>query len=240
MTTQIVDGARPKHEQLRAILERMCADDLAPGDPLPSERRLCELYGVSRITVREAIGQLVSEGLLVRVHGKGTFVAARQVRSQLHLASFHQDMRKLGLTPTTAVLLAREEPLPAASAELLGVDEGEPGWHVHRLRIAGGLPMATDESWFVAARLPGLVGHDLSQSLYELLDREYGIVLDGAEQTVGAVPAGQTLATLLGIEPGRPVLEFNRVSSFEGAPVEHTVSYYRGDRYQLQMSLQNS
>jgi len=104
---RIVDGAVPKHEQLRARLEHLCRAELAPGDMLPSERRLCLDHGVSRITVREAIGQLVSEGLLVRVRGKGTFVAgARTARSTLHLASFHEDMRRLGLTPTTAALAA--------------------------------------------------------------------------------------------------------------------------------------
>jgi len=237
--TQIVEGASPKHEQLRLILERYCTQQLSPGDMLPSERQLCDEYSVSRITVREAVGQLVADGLLVRVHGKGTFVAARQVRSQLHLASFHEDMRKLGLAPSTAVLSAKEEALPGDSAAALRADARDMGYHIRRLRLAGGLPMSIDDSWFAARRLPGLLTHDLSASLYELLEREYALVIDQAEQTVGAQQADTAIAALLGIDVGAPVLAFDRISFSNAQPVEHTRSYYRGDRYQVQMSLSN-
>src|SRR5262245_51093942 len=90
-TRHIVDGMVPKHEQLRTILIDL-ARSLVPGDILPSERQLCLDYGVSRITVRKALGDLVTEGLLVQVRGKGTFVAARTARSRLHLASFSEEM----------------------------------------------------------------------------------------------------------------------------------------------------
>ncbi|GAB2644413.1 GntR family transcriptional regulator [Gordonia jinhuaensis] len=237
--TEIVEGIEPKHEQLRHVLEKYCTEQLSPGDVLPSERALCEQYAVSRITVREAIGQLVADGLLVRVHGKGTFVAAHEVRSQLHLASFHEDMRKLGLTPSTAVLAATEDTLPADTAQLLGRSLGDKGFHIRRLRLANGLPMSVDDSWLDGARFPGLLHHDLGSSLYELFEREYGCVIDEAEQTVGAIRADAGLASVLGIAIEDPILSFDRTSSSDGVPVEHTVSYYRGDRYRVQMSLRN-
>ncbi len=233
----IVDGLLPKHEQLRIVLEQLCVEQLSPGDVLPSERALCEQYDVSRITVREAIGQLVTQGLLVRVHGKGTFVAARDVRSQLHLASFHEDMRKLGLTPTTTVLIATEAVMPAATARALGKPLGSNGFHVRRLRSASGLPMSIDDGWYSPEQFPGLLDHDLEKSLYQLFEREYRCVIDRAEQTVGAQPATPELAALLGITVGDAVLAFDRTSFGDDVPVEHAISHYRGDRYRVQMSL---
>src|SRR5882757_1461629 len=133
---RIVDGVVPKHEQLRSILTELATRELAPGDMLPSERQLCLDHGVSRITVREAIGQLVSEGLLVRVRGKGTFVAERTVRSRLHLASFQEDMRRLGLEPTTVLLSAEHAEPPSRTAELFAPRGGAMGYHIRRLRVA--------------------------------------------------------------------------------------------------------
>ena len=96
MTSRITEGAEPKHQQLRRILLDLATTRLAPGAAIPSERQLIAEYGVSRITVREALGQLVNEGYLERVRGKGTFVAHRPVQSTLHLASFTEEMRALG------------------------------------------------------------------------------------------------------------------------------------------------
>src|SRR5699024_10783491 len=89
---EIVDGPTPKHAQLREILAEVSRTTLKPGDPLPGERLLEEFYGVSRITVRRAIGDLVAEGRLRRVRGKGTFVAPNPLVSRLHLASFSDEM----------------------------------------------------------------------------------------------------------------------------------------------------
>ena len=104
MPVHLRDSVIPKHEQLRAILLHKCTKELQPGDLMTSERKLMQDYGVSRITVREAIGQLVNEGHLVRVRGKGTFVAHRPVQSKLHLASFTEEMRAKGHNPTTVLL----------------------------------------------------------------------------------------------------------------------------------------
>jgi GntR family transcriptional regulator, N-acetylglucosamine utilization regulator len=233
----IVDGMVPKHEQLRGRLTELAAR-LPAGSPLPGERQLCIEHGVSRITVREAIGQLVSEGVLVRVRGKGTFVAERAARSRLHLASFHEDMRRLGLRPGTAVLdVARAVP-PPATRRALELPPGAQAWHVRRLRLADDQPMSIDDAWYEAGVLPDLDRQDLTGSLYTLLADHYGCTIDRAEQTVRAAEADRGTAVLLGVPTGRPVLVFDRVSYSGARPVEHAESTYRGDRYELQMTVE--
>jgi len=234
---RIVAGMVPKHEQLRARLVELVSGTLTPGDLLPSERQLCLDHGVSRITVRDAIGQLVSEGLLVRVRGKGTFVAQRAARSRLHLASFHADMRRLGLTPTTVVLVVECTVPPAATASVLGLRSKQQAWHVRRLLLADGSPMTVDDAWYCAELVPDLDAHDLSRSIYDTLRDYYDLPLDHAEQTVAAAEAGEEFAVLLGVPAARPALVVDRVSFSGGKAVEHTRSVCRGDRYELQMSL---
>ncbi|MDT7617017.1 MAG: GntR family transcriptional regulator, N-acetylglucosamine utilization regulator [Pseudonocardiales bacterium] len=237
---KIVEGMVPKHEQLRAILAELVSEHLSPGDLLPSERQLCVDHGVSRITVRDAIGQLVSEGLLVRVRGKGTFVAQRAARSRLHLASFHEDMRRLGLTPTTVVLVVERTVPPAATSHALAMRAGRQAWHVRRLLLADGSPMTVDDAWYNAELVPDLDAHDLSRSIYDTLRDHYGLLLDRAEQTVAAGEAGEEFAVLLGVPASRPALVVDRISFSGGKAVEHTRSVCRGDRYELQMSLDRS
>jgi len=233
----IVDGVVPKHEQLRGRLTELAAR-LPAGSPLPGERQLCVEHGISRITVREAIGQLVSEGVLVRVRGKGTFVAERAARSQLHLASFTQDMRRLGLHPNTVVLdVARLTP-PPATRRALALPAGAQAWHVRRLRLADEQPMSIDDAWYDAGLLPDLDRQDLTGSIYTLLAETYGCTIDRAEQTVRATDADRERGVLLGLPTGRPVLVFDRVSYSGGRPVEHAESTYRGDRYEVQMTVE--
>jgi GntR family transcriptional regulator len=233
----IVHGVVPKHEQLRGRLTELAAR-LPAGSPLPGERQLCIEHGVSRITVREAIGQLVSEGVLVRVRGKGTFVAERAARSRLHLASFHEDMRRLGLRPSTAVLTVEQRVPPPATRRALELPPGGPAWHLRRLRLADDQPMSVDDAWYAPALLPDLDQQDLTGSLYTLFADRYGCTVDRAEQTVRAAEADRETGALLGLAPGRPVLVFDRVSYSGGRPLEHAESTYRGDRYEVQMTVE--
>ena len=197
MTTRITEGAEPKHQQLRRILLDLATTRLAPGAAIPSERQLIAEYGVSRITVREALGQLVNEGYLERVRGKGTFVAHRPVQSTLHLASFTEEMRAMGHVPTTVVLVREERVPPSDTAAALRLGEHDTAYHLKRLRMADGAPVSIDDAWLAA----------------------------------------DDVATLLGTRTGAPVLEFDRVSYSGDRPVEHARSWYRSDRYRVQMEV---
>lgn len=234
---RLVDGPVPKHVQLREILETTARDELAAHAPIGSERELMARYGVSRATVREAIGALVSDGVLYRVHGKGTFVAAARVDSQLHLASFTEEMRRRGLEPTTRVVELTLTAPPRRAAVELGIATDERVWRLERLRVAGGEPMALELGWFPERLLPGLDQHDLTASIYTLFWQTYGLGVDSAQQSVWAESADARKADLLGVQVGAPLMAFRRTSSARHLAVEHNLSWYRGDRYQVHMSL---
>ncbi|WP_432139638.1 MULTISPECIES: GntR family transcriptional regulator [unclassified Streptomyces] len=242
MTAQQIagKGMLTKHAQLRAILVDMCTNQLSPGDALPSERQLCVDHGVSRVTVREALSQLVAEGLAVRVHGRGTFVAERTHRSELGLASFHEDMRRLGLEPGTVVLSVSQEPPTSAAAEALGMTEERQAWHVRRLRLADGTPISVEDAWYDAQLLPDLDSVDFTASVYDTLASRFAMPVDRAEQTVGAGPASTETAALLGIPRGTAVMTFDRIAFSGKQPVEHARSWFRADRYQLHMTLSDN
>jgi GntR family transcriptional regulator len=234
---RLVEGPVPKHVQLRAILLDLAENHLAPDAPIPSERELMARFGVSRATVRASVGQLVAEGRLCRIHGKGTFVGRERVETQLHLASFTEDMRRRGLDPATLVRSVTEVEAPVAVRAALGLAEGDAVWRTERLRLAGGVPMALEVGWYPAALLPGLVTHDLTGSLYAVLRTRYGWGIDRGDQVVWAEVADRSNAALLDVPAGAPVMVFRRTSSAGGIPVEHATSWYRGDRYQVHMTL---
>ena len=233
----LANGAVPKHVQLRSILLERVETTLAPHAAIPPERKLMTKYGVSRSTVREAIRQLVDEGVLYRIQGKGTFVAGERVQSDLHLASFTEDMRRRGLVPATVVMGSRLIDAPLEVRAALGLRAGAQVQQVERLRLAGGIPMAFERGYYPTGLLPDLSSQDLTRSLYATFATEYGLRIDHAEQTAWAETANAELAEPLGIDVGVPLLVFLRTSSAGSTPVEHVTSWYRGDRYQIHMTL---
>lgn len=236
MAQQLTEGPRPKHAQLTDLLAELAVTELGPDAAIPSERELMATYGVSRATVRKAIDTLVTDGLLHRIHGKGTFVARPRLESRLHLASFSQDMRRRGLTPSTRSLGIERERPPADVAAALGLGPDGEAWKIERVRLADGQPIALEQGWYPQAPLPDLDREDLSGSLYEILAAR-GHTIDAAEQTLWGESADQTLARRLDAPLHTPLLVFRRVSTAAGLPLEYVVSRYRGDRYQIHMTL---
>ena len=237
MTRRIDDGPRPKHAQLSDVLAELALRDLGPDVAIPSERELMTTYDVSRATVRKAIDNLVAGGLLHRIQGKGTYVARLRIESRLHLASFSQDMRRRGLTPSTRLLRVEEERPPAEVARSLRLGAAGTAWRIDRIRLADDQPMAVEQGWYPADLLPGLDAEDLSGSLYTLFADRYDLVIDAAEQTLWGEAAEGSTARHLDAPVHTPLLVFRRVSSAHGRPLEHVVSRYRGDRYQVHMTL---
>lgn len=223
-------------ELLRAEIERGV---WRPGDLIPSERELCQTYGISRITVRQALSDLVGEGLLRRDQGRGTFVAAQKIRKTLsRLTGFTAEMHGRGRKPGSRVLRQELAPALPRVAESLEVEAGQPVVLLRRLRLADGEPVGIEAAHL---RFPGceaLLQEDLSGSLYEVLERRHGILPTQADESLEAEPCGRREAELLGIEPRAPVLLIQRLTRDQSLrPFEYVESVYRGDSYVFQVRL---
>jgi len=228
----------PKWSQLRGILLDLVADELEADRPIPSERELGDRFGLSRMTVRQAVDRLVAEGALYRVPGRGTFVARAKIVMPLRLTSFTQDMRARGLAPGAVDIGRGTVAASEVVAGSLGLAPGDPVHLVERLRTADGEPMAIERAHLPARVTPGLLDETLEdRSLYAVLQEKFGLLLDTGEQTIEAVTAAASDARLLGVSRGSPVLLLVRRSFAGDLPVEYVTSTYRGDRYQLRVSL---
>jgi len=230
----------PKYFQLREILVDLIEDARLPVDaPIPSERELCHRFGLSRMTVRQAVDHLVTEGRLYRVPGKGTFVARPKIEMPLRLVSFTEDMRARGLEPGARDLDHRTTLANAHLARVFGISQGTGVHVIERLRTADGEPMAIERSHIPATVAPGLLDTPLSDvSLYDVLEKRFGVVFDAGEQTIEAGIADTADTRLLELARGSAVLLLQRRSLMNGTCVELAVSTYRADRYQLRGALE--
>ena len=224
----------PKYYQVKRQLLEFTAT-LDPGSPVPPERELARSYGTSRTTVRQALAELVIEGRLLRMQGKGTFVAKPKVAQSLQLTSYTEDMRAQGLEPTSRLLEIGYVSADDDLADRLVVKPGSRVLRIERLRMANGEPMAIETTHLSAKRFPGLRKHLTKYtSLYTALSEEYGVHLAEAEETIETALATPREAALLGTDTGLPMLLLSRHSKDDnGEPVEWVRSVYRGDRYKF-------
>ncbi|QUD88568.1 GntR family transcriptional regulator [Phenylobacterium montanum] len=223
-------GRAPLYQQLRRALRDAIADNrLAAEEALPPERILAEQLGVSRITVRKALDALVSEGMLTRRQGAGTFVAARVEKSFSKLTSFSEDMISRGRKPESAWLSRAAGSANPEESLALGIGPGSPVYRFNRIRFADGEPMALEYSTVPGPCLPSEFA--VTESLYDALDIHSSRPVRALQRLRAVLFTGEK-AKLLGVAEGAPGLFIERRGFVrEGRPVEFTQSYYRGDAY---------
>ena len=235
MTDRLKPGPLPRYHQLKELLRRRIGSgEWPPGTPIPSERELCAQYGISRMTARQALSELVNEGLLYREQGRGTFVGRPRISQQLmRLTGFTEDIRAREQRPGATVLAAELWPADARTAEVLRVKPGQSVFRLRRLRSADGEPLAVETSVVAFFGCERLLAEDLgAQSLYRVLETKFHLPLLEAEQEVEAGLAGEDEAALLQVAVGSPVLHTRRVTYTErNRPIEYATSVYRGDKY---------
>ncbi|WP_267379072.1 GntR family transcriptional regulator [Sphingomonas sp. GC_Shp_6] len=213
----------------RLLREAIAGGVLEEGAALPAERDLAIEFGISRITIRKAMAELVEEGLLVRRRGAGTTVSRRIEKSFARISSFSEDMIARGRSPSSSWISRAAGLVMPEEAMQLGLSPGAPVLRFHRVRHADEIPMALEFSTIPGWCLPGI--EDVTDSLYTALDAT-GHRPTRALQRLRAVPVLGNHARLLGIDPGSPGLLIERCGFLrDGRAVEFTQSFYRGDAY---------
>jgi GntR family transcriptional regulator len=216
-------------EQVIDLIERA-----GVGGALPSERQLSVDLGVSRLTVRAALDELVREGFLIRRRGSGTFVREPKIAQELTMTSFSEEMRRRGMTPGSRTLSLETTTAGAYLGRCLHVSPSERVVVAKRLRLADGESMAIETLHVPESLVPGLEPKDLDRSFYELLDERYGITIVGGMQTIEPTVTNEEESEALNVPLHSPAFLFERTTRSENdAIVEFVRSIYRGDRYRL-------
>lgn len=231
----------PRPEGKQAAVRRQLlalVDQRRPHQALPNERELAEQFGVSRMTLRQALASLVDEGRLYTVHGAGTFVAEARLSKEVLFSSFTEDMLRRGSVPSSQVLRQQVLAAPASVAQALGLAPGTAVCQLERLRLADGVAVCLETASLPAAEVPGLLDEPVAGSLYALLRERYGRPVVRAATTVSAIALDKHQATLLDDRLRAPALRFERVGFDQrGLPLEHCVTIYRSGRFDLRYTV---
>lgn len=230
-------SAVPLYQQLKEHLLHTINDGtLAAHTQLPSERALVRELAVSRITVRQALSELVHQGYLYTTPGKGVFVADRRTTYPFNgLLSFTASAHARGLVPSSRTLHAHMLPATQALAHQLSVMPGAEIVSLQRVRLINEVPVMVQQCWLPHARCPGLLTMDLEQrSLYAVLQNEYGLILARSDMVIGARLAdGQEQAWLKAADHQIVLTVDQHTFTQDQRPLELSCSVIHGQRYPL-------
>ncbi len=212
---------------------------MAAGEQFPPERQLAEALGISRMTLRRAIDELVSKGVVRRRHGAGVFALGPKLDQPLAASSFTEDMVARGMRPGSRVVSFDVTKAGAHIGRRLHIDDDAEVIAILRLRLADDEPLALEELHIPAALVPGLKPADLeNSSFYELLASRFSISLNHSVQTIEPTLLDAGEAKILGVPEQSTALLFERTSrGADGVPFEFVRSVYRGDRYKIRSEL---
>lgn len=231
------DSAVPLYIQLADTLRgEIESGEWHAGQKIPSENELNRIYGISRMTVRSVLSKLVDEGLLFRVHGKGTFVVEPKISTRSpSYQGIREQLEDQGMDIRTEMLASEHTTASARIAEALEIEIGSPIQAIRRLRYADGEPISIHESYVPDHLAPGLLEADLAgQQLCRVLEEQHGLRMTHVHETLeSAIPSKDTLK-MLQAPAGTPVLRLEqRISSPSGVLFEFTRILFRGDKVRL-------
>jgi len=212
---------------------------LSEGMKLPTENEIATLFDVSRITVRRALDDLAQAGRIVRQQGKGSYVSCKRTDMQLNnLVGFSDEMRSLGLEPSTKLIYHGVQTPTESVMEALEIGSGQKIYLFERLRFADNKPMALERVHLPFHRFPGIENEDLTCSFYQIIRERFHCYPDNAKQSIYASPVSKYTAELLKITPGTPALQITRITYEQNnKPFEYVLSTYRGDKYVFNVRL---
>lgn len=230
------DNKRPIYAQIKEdIKHKITSGEFGVAQMLPSEREMSSTYGASRMTVRQAVNELQSEGFLYKIQGKGTFVSSVKVEQRLsELSSFSEDMQRMGRKPGSRIIAFKNLQADANIADKLHITQGDPVLLLGRLRIADEQPMSIENTYLNAKLVSGIEMDGDDFSLYHYLKHTLKIPLVKAVQSIQSTLITGRNAHLLGVPENMLGLLIERVTYTEkGIPVEYAISQYRGDLYKF-------
>lgn len=230
----------PLYYQISLDLHQMIRDQtIPPGATLPPEIEISQAYGVGRQTIRKAIARLVDNNLVERFAGRGTFVRDQTKRSSFHLdRSFSQLMREMGLEARSKVICQETNVIDENTHPVLQPWLDTPCLNLERVRFGDQVPICYQSTIVLTERCSKLGGYDFgSESLYEVLAKDFNLIINRIDHLIRAVAADEYRAELLEISPGSPLLNVVTIAYLEdGDIIEITYSYYRADRYEYKTS----
>ncbi len=239
--TPFAASALTLHSQVRESLRASILDgSYAAHARLPAESALSAMFGVSRITVRQALSDLQSEGAIVKVAGKGAFVAPRRVHQQLtRLEGFGEAMSRRGHQVANVVLGHATVAAPGQVAARLQLAPGTPVTHITRVRWIDGTPVSVEMTYLPTALGERLHGADLAgRDIFAIVETDYAIALGHADLQLEAILADAELAAALHVAPGSPILRIERLThDAQGHPIDFEYLHFRGDTFQYRLQL---
>lgn len=234
----------PFYEQIKQHLTAaIMRGDYQPGARLPSESELMQQFGVSRITVRQAIGIMEREGLVIRRHGKGTYVMEPVITQDLlRLTDFVEDMEEAGMAPSSRVLAFQRTATSAEVAQALRLDAGKRIVRLERLRLANEQPIALDVTWLPEPYGALLKEIDLEhETIFHYLETRYRVAISKGMFGLTAANATPEQAKWLDVSPGAALLCIERLALMaDHAPLYLQRRWYRPDRVQYRIVVQRS
>jgi GntR family transcriptional regulator len=230
----------PMHAQIREIIRRRVLDGTySPHSQMPSESQMMEAFSVSRITVRQALGDLQKEGLIFKVAGKGSFVSKpKAFQSLSRLQGFGEAMSPSGYETFSQVISTRRVAASDAVAHRLRLKAGAPVFEIQRLRFLNREPISVDQSYFPLELGKRLALEDLStRDIFVILENDYRLHLTHADVQIEAISADEVLARQLRIAESSPLLRIERLTYADDRPIDFEYLYYRGDAFQYRLRI---
>lgn len=235
----------PLYDQIESNLRDLIVNGhLKPGEAMPGEWDLADLYSVSRLTVRRALDELVRQNWLEKKHGVGTFVRQPSMASiAAGKLSFTDQMRSIGRKPSSKFISQNVIAATDKIARALHMTEGDPILEINRVRLADNVPILLETACMSTARFPTLEKHDWSQdeSLYKVLSDEYEIVISIMDHTIKPVALTETEARYLKAKAGIPAI-LSQIIAYTpaGEPVEYAWSVSNGDKSEFYFHFQRT
>lgn len=232
----------PLYSQLMNILIDMIENKLEEDSKIPSEREICEMYDVSRTTVRQAMDELEKEGYIYKVHGKGTFVSPRRMNQDLiAFYSFTEEMKKLGKEPSSEVTGFEIVQAGDGISNIFKIENEDLLYKISRIRKADGIHMMYETTYIPYERFKGITREELEKKpLYDILMKEYNVRISSAEEYFRPILTNKIESVYLDIKEGSPSLKIERFTYEKNSVIEYTVSVARGDKFKYRVKLNNN